>query len=547
MKLFVSFGLLIILASFSACAIALTPTPDATTVQPQTTNSGALRIVAGSEIKTLEDAGVFSDFTKSTGIDVSLTYKGSVDIKNQVLAMAKNNPKTVDAFMAASAIWYPGNVVQNSISVMRTYIVMAVDPAVAKTLGWDTKPVQTKDVIAAIKSGQLNLIMCSASQCDSGATYYLAFLSGLRGGYGVVTKTDLQNPTVIEGVKTFLNSIGRGADSADTLEKILIEDRLSAKPKYNAAVMYESVLIDANQQLVAKGKAPLRAVYVQDAIAIADMPLGYVDNGDQTKLDAFNKLVAYLQSADVQKKVLALGWRSSTIGMKVENADTSVFNPAWGIDVNTEYMPFTYPKDNVVAEALDLYQSTFRKPSYTVFCLDFSGSMASNGGEAQVKDAMDLLLDQNRASEVSLQATSKDTYIVYTFNEQVSPSGTVNGNDANQLKALSNKVKKLSANGSTNMFGCVEDAIDQIAKSFQPNAYNYAVIVLTDGQSNRGPSASDFANYYRKKNLAIPVFGITFGDADTSQLGVLVTATNGAVYDGKSNMIDAFRKAKGNN
>ena len=41
--------------------------------------------------------------------------------------------------------------------------------------------------------------------------------------------------------------------------------------------------------------------------------------------------------------------------------------------------PIMLPSGEVIREALRLYQTAFRKPSLTVYVLDFSGSMEGEG------------------------------------------------------------------------------------------------------------------------------------------------------------------------
>ena len=47
--------------------------------------------------------------------------------------------------------------------------------------------------------------------------------------------------------------------------------------------------------------------------------------------------------------------------------------------------------------------------------------------------------------------------------------------------------------------------------------------------------------------LDIPVFSITFGDADPSQLQQLAELTGGRVFDGTEDLTEAFRSVKGYN
>jgi len=60
----------------------------------------------------------------------------------------------------------------------------------------------------------------------------------------------------------------------------------------------------------------------------------------------------------------------------------------------------------VIRQALDLYQSAFRKPSLTVYCLDYSRSMDGERIES-LKSAMRRILDQDLARQSLLQASPR--------------------------------------------------------------------------------------------------------------------------------------------
>ena len=72
-----------------------------------------------------------------------------------------------------------------------------------------------------------------------------------------------------------------------------------------------------------------------------------------------------------------------------------------------------------------------------------------------------------------------------------------------------------------------------------------AVILMTDGMS--GGSFDAFMEQYQELGEDVPVFSIMFGDADSEQLEELAEATNARVFDGREDLIDAFRKVKGYN
>jgi Ca-activated chloride channel family protein len=188
----------------------------------------------------------------------------------------------------------------------------------------------------------------------------------------------------------------------------------------------------------------------------------------------------------------------------------------------------------------------FRKPSFTVYCLDYSPSMESNNGRTEMIAAMDLLLDQERAAGVSLQATAEDVTVVFGFSSEVRQVGdAVSGSDPVALKNLSMQISGFSMGQATAMFDCVQIALDYLAGHSDPK-YSYSIIALTDGGSNAGATQSDFARYYEQQNLSIPVYGIAFGDADFSQLDQF-KMTGGEVYDGRQDVATAFRLARGNN
>ena len=98
-------------------------------------------------------------------------------------------------------------------------------------------------------------------------------------------------------------------------------------------VNYECLIISANQELEARGEETLYAVYPYDGLSIADSPLGYVDNGDTEKEQAFLDLQEYLLSDEVQNEIQRTGRRTGYEGVSEENRD--VFRTDWGIQPGT--------------------------------------------------------------------------------------------------------------------------------------------------------------------------------------------------------------------
>ena len=77
------------------------------------------------------------------------------------------------------------------------------------------------------------------------------------------------------------------------------------------------------------------------------------------------------------------------------------------------------------------------------------------------------------------------------------------------------------------------------------NKYNPAIILMTDGNSSG--DISELATYYQDLNKDIPVFSIMFGDASDEQLNEISDLTRARTFDGKDNLVEAFKNAKGYN
>jgi Ca-activated chloride channel family protein len=424
-------------------------------------------------------------------------------------------------------------------SIMKSPVVFGVKRSVAERLGWIGTDVFVDDILSAAESGQLHFMMSNAAQSDSGASAYLGFLYAFSGHPNLLTQADLERADVAEKIKRILGTVGRSAGSSGLLKDLFIQDYAT----FDGMVNYESVIIETNQELDSAGLEPLYVIYPVDGTTIADSPLAYIAKGDSAKEETFRRLQAFFRSDDVQQQLLQSGRRTG-LGLNPPNANPAVFNPNWGIDTQRILTPIKIPGAEVVREALMLYQTVFRKPSFTVFALDFSGSM-EGAGEGQVKEAMRLLLDQSQAEPYWLQAAPQDITIVVTFNSAVRDVWEVDGNDPGQLLSLANKIDLTEADGGTDIYEPVIHGL-KMMEEHGISGYFPAVVLLTDGKSEKG--IKFVQDFLATSALGpVPVFAITFGDASVEQLAELAELTSGKVYDGRNDLVDAFRQVRINN
>ena len=494
---------------------------------------GTIRILSGSENEELE--AVIDECSQATGVEIEMDYKGSVDIMRAL----ESGAEEYDAVWPASSIWLSmgdvNHLVKHSQSISMTPVVFGIRDSLAEELGFKGKDVSVKDILAAIQGGKMSFCMTSATQSNSGASAYIGFLYALLGKQEGMTAEDLQGEQLRADITELLGGVERSSGSSDWLKDLFL------KEDYDAMVNYECLIIDANRQLESEGKEPLYIVYPYDGLSIADSPLGYVDHGDSQKEEAFQAVQQYLLSKEAQSEIEATGRRISANGVSDENKD--VFNEEWGVDTERILSPIQMPDADVLMEALNLYQTSFKKPSLNIYCLDFSGSMEGTG-EAQLKDAMSQILLQENASRNFLQANAGEVNEVIFFDNTILDIERAADDSDEALAQLYQKVADFQIAGGTDIYNAAAQALAE-ASSYDLEKYTPAIILMTDGVSDY--NYQTFQEAWDTLGIDVPVFSITFGTADPTQLEELAEATGGRVFDGTQDLTEAFRSVKGYN
>ena len=492
----------------------------------------SLRILSGSENQELEP--ILEDFSRESGIRVEMTYQGSLDI----MRVLEQDEIAYDAVWPASSLWLnvgdTGHRVKHGESVSISPVVFGIRQSLAEELGFVGREVSVRDILDAITAGKLKFCMTSATQSNSGASAYIGFLYALLGNPDMITEEDLENEQLQSDIQALLSGVDRSSGSSDWLKDMFLEGG------YDAMVNYECLIIQANEELESRGEETLYVVYPYDGLTLADSPLGYVDNGDDDKETAFLELQEYLLSENVQNEIQRTGRRTGYTGISDENRD--VFRTDWGVQPDRVLSTMRMPSTDVLFQALNLYQTNFKKPSLSIYCLDYSGSMSGKGNE-QLEAAMEQLLIQENAEKNFLQASKDEVNVLIFFDDQVLAEYTAVGSGA-ELEALYDRVESQDTGSGTDMYVAAEEAL-KVLSHYDLSQYTPAVILMTDGMS--GGSFDAFMEQYQELGEDVPVFSIMFGDADSEQLEELAEATNARVFDGREDLIDAFRKVKGYN
>ena len=154
----------------------------------------------------------------------------------------------------------------------------------------------------------------------------------------------------------------------------------------------------------------------------------------------------------------------------------------------------------------------------------------------------DYILTEKAANDF-IQFAEGDKIDVIPFASEVEGVwSTQNGVDTTEL--LKN-INSMEPNGMTALYPAAQKAIELLANE-DGEKYNLSVVLMTDGLGNRG-TYSELRNRYYQLKKNIPIYSIMFGSADEAQLEQIANMTNAKVFDGKSDLVKAFKQVRGYN
>jgi Ca-activated chloride channel family protein len=516
------------------------PAPTATyDADPKT-----LSIVAGSEQQSVIDT-IVKPWCSDRGYRCTFTSKGSVD---QARLLSGGN-RDHDAYWFASSVFLQfgdtANALQDVKPMFLTPVVFAGRRSEMTELGFAGRTdVTVGQILDAVESGRTRVWVTNPTQSNSGATVLFGFLNHVAGNPPgtALTQAQLDSPEVEDGIRRFVAAVDATPPSTGTL----MTECLAHPDTCRTMFTYEDLVIERNAELVAAGQEPLVVAYPRGALAVSDAPLGFVPHGtaaDADKRRALTELQNHLLTdPGAQAALHKLGRRPvSGVGLRLDNPDRTVFNPDWGIQATINEQPVQYPATPVIKAALERYQTRYRRPVDTYYCLDGSGSMGDNDGWTGIKAAAEQVFDPDQAALNLLQTHPEDVTTVAVFHAgQAAGPWRVDGDDAGKLRELTADIDGYTPSGGTNMYGCLLRATEQIGPS-RPGRKRL-VVLMSDGQSE---DAERRAAVQAVQRSGVPVVAIAFGnDADPAQLQEVATATGGTFVQ-QNDLVAALRQAAG--
>lgn len=496
-----------------------------------------IRIVSGSENKELEP--MLQSYAQDANITIEMDYQGSLDI----MRLLESESISYDALWPASSMWLNMGDTHHQLkhveSTSTSPIGFGIKQSLAEELGLTNREdVTLQEMIQLIKQGKLKFAMTSATQSNSGASAYLGFLTAIAGKTkDVLNIEDLNDSDNQEAIQTLLSGVNRSSGSSNWLVDLYLNG------DYDAMVNYETLLIQTNKKLEESGREPMYIIYPKDGLAISDSPIAFVGSKDAKTEETFLQLQDYILSEKGQDQIEQTGRRSAFGTVSKENRH--IFKKEWGLDVDRVVSPITYPAPDVIMQALNQYQTQFKKPALTFYVLDYSGSMGGEGQD-QLTHAMEQVLVPEFAKQNLLQGTPQDKTVIIPFSDDVFDVAMAEGND-DDMEALYQKIANLQTQSGTAMYAALDYTLQLIKDDYGNilDKYTPMIVILSDGMAN--DSEDLFINHYQSADLDIPIFSIMFASAQEDQLESLAKLSNGRVFDGRENMIKAFQTVKGYN
>ena len=494
-------------------------------------SDNTFRLISSSENEVLDKE--IRAFAKKNNINIEIEYDNTLNIMRRL-----NKGESFDAVWLSNSIWQymidSSKVhITDSKSTSINPIIFGIKKSKAEELGFVGKDVYMSDILNAISEGKLTFSMANPTTTNSGASAYLGLVSTLAGNPEVLTSEMLEDDNLSSKLETFFKGLERSSGDEDFLEELFLNG------DYDAVIAYESSIININKELENNKKEILYAIYPVDGVSISDSPIAYIDNKNDEKKEQFLTIQEYLLS-DKGKDLLASIGRRTWYGGITDKVDKKVFNPSWGIDTTKYISPSKYPSTAVIKQALALYQTAFKKAVHVVFVLDYSGSMSGEGIES-LREAMDYILT-DKAAEEYIQFSAKDKVDVVPFASRV--IDVWSSVDPTDNSEILDEINHTNPYGTTALYPATVRALKLLKDS--DDSYNKSIILMTDGYGNVG-YFNELKEAYDDYGNDIPIYSIMFGQASEDQLEEIARLSNAKVFDGKTDLIEAFKEVRGYN
>mgnify|MGYP000285299848 CR=1 FL=1 len=355
-------------------------------------------------------------------------------------------------------------------------------------------------VAAAVCAGVLALTGCTAFNNSD---------DGTADGNGTSATTQTFQPS--GGKPTATLSIASGSEN----KEVAVAIQKAADQSNVAVTMHYMGSLEIMNALKAGG---------QDHDAVWPASSMWISMGDTKHIvkDAASTSTTPIVFGIAKSKAVKLGWADDTGATKpVSTADILAA-------VSDGKLTFSMTSATVIDSALNVYQTALRKPSWTIWVVDYSGSMSGEGKNGVVK-GLNAALDPDQAKKSYIEPASGDVNILIPFETEAHRPVKATGTSTSDLL---HEADATDASGGTDIYEGLLSALDELPSESEASQYTTAIVLMTDGRSN-SDHQDEFESAYKSRGRDLPIFSIMFDDADPSQLKSLATLSNAKVFDGR--------------
>jgi Ca-activated chloride channel family protein len=433
---------------------------------------------------------------------------------------------------------------EESPSLVRTPLVIAMWEPMARALGWPKKPIGFADVLKLADDprgwaayghpeyGAFRLVHTNPDFSTSGlsavvAEYYAA--AGKKEGLRESEVTSSKARKTVRGIERSIVHYG------DTTLFISEQMRKHGTGYASAAAMEEVTLLDFNRT---RGSAQkLVAIYPSEGTFYSDDPYivltaPWVRPEQAEGAKAFQQFLAQKLTPELAAR---FGFRPAALDAKPVAPVTA----ANGVDPAQPKRVLGLPEPRVLAAIKNSWRED-RKPANILLVLDTSGSMFEEKRLERAKAGLRTFL---------AGVGKQDRVGLTTFSDEIHPIQPVGPFDAAGKARLEGIVRGLVAEGGTSIYDATLQAFDTVGP-LADRDHITAIVLLTDGEDT--DSAATVDDVVRKLQAQgdtenpVRVFTIAYSAGATGareQLSKIAQASGGQAYEGNTSDIESVYRS----
>ena len=430
-----------------------------------------------------------------------------------------------------------------SPSIVRTPLVIAMWEPFARALGWPSKQIGFEQIIQLARSnqgfadyghpefGRFKLVHTNPDFSTSGLEAVVAEYYAATGKKEGLTEQDVSASAARRIVRDIERSIVHYGDTT-----LFIADQMRQNgPGYASAVAMEEVtLLDFNRN---RGTQPrLVALYPPEGTFYSDNPFivldaPWVSGAERAAATRFQEFLT--ERIDPQ--------RAARFGFRPADLDQEPVAPVSkenGVDPAQPERVLGLPEPRVLDRIRRSWRED-RKPANVLLVVDTSGSMNDEDRLERAKEGLETFFEQ---------VGRQDSIGLTIFSDQIQPLIPVAPFAQNERR-MRETVRNLIADGGTAVWDATVEGFEQVRSAADTSRIN-AVVVLTDGEdtdsSRTNEEAVEAVRAQGDSDDQVRVFTIAYSagaEGAAEGLEAIAKASGGQPYEGDTEDIESVYRS----